>query len=558
MKEHRFRTALLPLALLAMGQPVVAQQPPTGGSQLQQIPAAPQPQRAPPEIRIEQRATPPEGPSASTKIVVNALRITGAAIYPEAELVALAGFTPGREFTLAELQEMARRIAAHYRSNGFFAAQAVVPAQDIRDNTVTIAVSEGRYGQVTLRNQTSLRDGLARSQLHGLGSGDVIATAPLENRLLLLGDIPGIRVSSTLAPGTAEGTSDLVVDLKPAPRISGSFDADNAGNRYTGAHRVGATVNLDNPLGLGDRASLRLLTSGPGLKYGRISYQVQAGRGQVGVAYSRLDYELGREFEPLLASGTAQVASVYGRYPLVRSRASNLYVLLGLDAKAFHDRVDSVPSFTDRKSRVLFASLYGDNQDSFGGGGANSYYVSLAAGSLDIDTPAAQAADALTARTNGHFSRLSFQAARVQRLAGPFSVLAAIRGQLASKNLDVSEKMELGGMQGVRAYPEGEAYADEGYIVTLEARMDLPKPTAVPGHVQLVAFIDGGSVTINKKPWAPGDNRRTLSGAGVGAEWADAGNFMVRAYYARRLGNEAATSAPDKPGRFWVQLVKYF
>ena len=45
--------------------------------------------------------------------------------------------------------------------------------------------------------------------------------------------------------------------------------ADNAGNRYTGANRLGATINLNNAAGLGDIASLRTLTSGSGLNYAR-------------------------------------------------------------------------------------------------------------------------------------------------------------------------------------------------------------------------------------------------------------------------------------------------
>jgi len=32
----------------------------------------------------------------------------------------------------------------------------------------------------------------------------------------------------------------------------------------------------------------------------------------------------------------------------------------------------------------------------------------------------------------------------------------------------------------------------------------------------------------------------------------------VNAYWAQKLGNEAATYAPDKNGRFWIQVVKYF
>ena len=71
-------------------------------------------------------------------------------------------------------------------------------------------------------------------------------------------------------------------------------------------------------------------------------------------------------------------------------------------------------------------------------------------------------------------------------------------------------------------------------------------------------IADTGTVTINKDPWFVGDNRRTLSGAGVGLTWTDPGNFAIRTYYAQKLGNEVATSAPDKSGRFWIQAVKYF
>jgi hemolysin activation/secretion protein len=488
------------------------------------------------------------------------LRLQGATLYPEAELLALTQFTPGSELSLADLQAMAARITEHYRRNGYFVAQAYLPAQDIRDGQVTIAVSEGRLGSVQLRNQSKLSDQVARSALTGLEPGDAIATGPFESRLLLLSDLPGVNVRSTLVPGASVGTSDLLVDVGPGQRVTGSIDADNAGNRYTGTYRLGATVNVNNPLGLGDVASLRVLSSGSGLRYARGSYQLQVGRGQVGIAYSRLDYELGREFASLGAHGTAQIASVYGRYPVLRSRNDNLYLQLALDARTFEDHVDSVPSVTERNSRVLMASAFGDHRDALGGGGVNSWFLTWSSGQLDLETPAARASDALTARTNGHFDKLSFSAMRLQRVGGgPFSVYAGVSGQLASKNLDVSEKMSLGGMNGVRAYPEGEAYADEGVLLSVEARMDLPPPPApVPGRMQLAAFVDAGSVTTNKKPWAAGDNHRTLSGAGVGINWAEPGNFLVRAFVARKLGNERATSAPDASTRFWVQLVKYF
>ena len=508
----------IPLALLALSQATLAQQPPSAGGQFQQIPPTPVAPRAPPEIRIQQQIAPAADGSDRVKITVRGLRVSGARVYSEAELVEIAGFRPGSELSLSDLREMAARITAHYRAHGYFVALAYLPQQEVKDNVVTIAVTEGQYRNITINNTSILSDRVVRGGLEGLNSGDAIIMAPLENRLLVLSDLPGVNVRSTLVPGASIGTSDLLVDVTPGQRISGSVDFDNAGNRYTGEWRVGATVNLNNPLGLGDVASLRLLTSGEGLKYARASYQLQVGRGQVGVAYSHLDYRLGKEFASLGAHGTAQIASVFGRYPLIRSRNDNLNFQLAYDAKKFQDRVDSVPSVTDKKARVLTGSLYGDHSDSLFGGGQTSYGLSLSSGTIDIQTPEALAADATTARSNGHFNKLAFNAGRSQALGGPFSLFAGINGQVASKNLDVSEKMELGGMNAVRAYPEGEAYADEGYLVTVEGRMLLPNfSDRMAGRVQLVAFVDAGSVRINKTPWTVGDNRRTLSGAGVGA-----------------------------------------
>jgi hemolysin activation/secretion protein len=550
---------LFPLALLALAQPALAQQPPTAGGQLQQIPPVPAAPRAAPEIRIQPQAAPSSDAGDQVKITVDSLRISGARVYSQPELVEIARFRPGSELSLADLREMAARITTHYRAHGYFVALAYLPQQEVKDKVVTIAVSEGQYRNVTINNSSKLSDRVVRGSLEGINRGDPIVLAPLENRLLVLSDIPGVNVRSTLVPGEAIGSSDLLVDVAPGKLLSGSVDFDNAGNRYTGEWRIGATVNVNNPLGLGDVASLRLLTSGQGLDYARASYQLQVGRGQVGIAYSKLDYRLGKEFESLGAHGTAQIASVFGRYPVIRSRDDNLYLQLSYDAKKFRDVVDSAPSVTDKKARVLTASLYGDHSDSVFGGGQTSYGLGLSTGTIDIQTPEALAADAASARSNGHFNKLAFNAGRSQTLGGPFSMFAGISGQLASKNLDVSEKMELGGMNAVRAYPEGEAYADEGYLLTIEGRMLLPNfSDRMPGRVQLVAFVDAGSVRTNKNPWTVGDNRRTLSGAGVGAVWSDPGNFMLRAYYARKLGNEKATSAPDKSGRFWIQGVKYF
>ncbi|WP_298745744.1 ShlB/FhaC/HecB family hemolysin secretion/activation protein [uncultured Brevundimonas sp.] len=552
------RSTLMAAALLATGQSAYAQQPPAGG-QLQQIPPAVLPQRPAPDIRIERPEPPSEAAAEGRRIRVDTLRVTGATLFTEAELVAAAGFTPGQELTLPELRNAAARITRFYSDRGYVLAQAYLPAQDVLQGAVTIAVVEGRYGAIDLRNQAGVSDALAAGRLNGLTRGDPVAIAPLERRLLLLSDIPGVVVHSTLSPGAEVGSSDLTVDLTRAPRIYGSLEADNAGNRYTGAYRFGGSVNFANPTGLGDLISLRLLASTEGLAYGRAAWQAPLGDATVGVAYTHMQYDLGREFSALDAGGTANIFSAFASYPLIRSRAANLYALASFDAKFLSDEIGLVSQVSDKEIRALTVGLRGDSRDGFGGGGWNAGSLSWTSGELDIESPAERAADAISARSQGGFNKLQYAISRLQTVSGPLSVYGSLRGQVATDNLDSSEKMVLGGAYAVRAYPEGEAYGDEGYVATLEARLMLDRWTQpLPGQFQFIAFVDGGEVDLAHDAWFPGPNQARRSGGGIGLNWFGPDDLIVRASYARRFNDQRSTSGPDETGRAWFQVVKLF
>jgi hemolysin activation/secretion protein len=537
----------------------MAQQPVGAGGQLQQIPPAPTQQKSIPELRVERRAPSLDLGPAGAKIRVASLHIAGETRFTEAQLVGLTGFQPGRNWDLRDLRGMAAKITNFYNKHGYFVAQAYLAAQDVQDGAITITVIEGRYGRVSLNNRTRLHDGVAQSILAGLDKGDVVQTPPLERRLLILSDIPGVDVRSTLTPGASVGTSDLVVALTPDRLFTGSLEGDNEGNRYTGANRIGGSINMNNALGLGDVASVRVLSSVSGLNYIRGAYQIQVQDATVGVAYSSLGYRLGKEFKDLRADGTAGIASVFASYPLIRSYATNLTVLADVDAKTFQDKVGVTESRTDKKALVLVGGLIGDHRDGFFGGGASNYSITGSFGNLDIQTAAVRAIDDVTARTNGDYYKLAFTVARSQNLYGPVSLFGQVRGQVASKNLDISEKMELGGAYGVRAYPEGDAYGDEGYVMNLEARLLLPRFwRPLPGQFQLFGFFDNGQVTDNKSPWTSGSNHESRSGAGLGLTWADSNDFVAKVFYAHKIGDAVADSEPDKPGRLWVQVAKLF
>ncbi|MFZ0267624.1 ShlB/FhaC/HecB family hemolysin secretion/activation protein [Caulobacter sp.] len=546
------------MAALLAGQSAQAQQPPPSG-QLQQIPPAAVPQRPAPDIRIERPEPSTDALPEGARIRVDTLHVTGATLFTEADLVAAAGFVPGRDLSLPELRNAAARITRFYNDHGYVLAQAYLPAQNVVAGTVTIAMIEGRYGAIDLRNQSGVSDAVVGRTLKGLNRGDPVAIAPLDRRLLLLSDIPGVVVHSTLSPGAEVGSSDLTVDLTRAPRVYGSLEADNAGNRYTGAYRFGGSVNVANLTGLGDLASLRLLASTEGLAYGRAAWQVPVGDATVGVAYTHMQYDLGHEFSALDASGTSDIASLFASYPLIRSRNANLYVLGSVDAKFLSDEIGLVSQKSDKTIRAVTVGLRGDSRDGFGGGGWNTGSLLWTSGDLDIESPLERAADATSARSQGGFNKLQYAISRLQTVHGPLSVYGSLRGQVATDNLDSSEKMELGGAYGVRAYPEGESYGDQGYVATVEARWLLGAWTRpLPGQFQLIAFADAGEVDYAKHPWFSGSNHAKRSGGGVGVNWFGPDDLSVRVAYAHRFNDQISTSGPDRKGRVWFQIVKLF
>ena len=553
------KSSLIAIVILAGAESASAQQVPDAGQQIQQIPQPPMVEKPAPDMLIDKPVIPVEADIAGPKVSVNSLRVSGETLFSEEQLIAATDFRPGSELNLSDLRNLAARITRYYNDRGYFLAQAYLPAQDIQGGVVTISVIEGRYGAINLRNQSRLKDNVAHGVLAGLDSGDIVESAPLERRLLLLSDIPGVGVRSTLAPGSAVGTSDLIVDIVPGRSVTGSIEADNAGNRYTGPYRLGGSVYFNNLTGNGDVASVRVLASNLGLLYGRASYQTLLGNASVGVAYARVNYELGREFKSLDADGSADIFSLFGSYPLIRSRNTNLYALGAVEARYLEDRIGITSTITNRNIHSATAGFRGNQRDAIGPGGWSTFSVAATWGKLDIETPEARAVDSASSRRNGQYGKLQFSAAHLQQLIGPLSLYGAIRGQVASKNLDSSEQMALGGAYAVRAYPEGEAYGDQGYVANMEARLLLPDfSDSMPGSIQLVGFVDIGAVTLAKDPWYPGTNSAHRKGYGAGLIWSKPNDFLITASYARKLGDQEATSAPDRSGRFWLQFVKLF
>ncbi len=512
------------------------------------------PAQATPDLTINQEQESQKQAGQGPKIKVDHIRFTGQIIVPEEILAKQIQDGLSKEMSLADLENLTWRITRYLRSQGYLVATAYLPVQEVKDNTVEIAILIGQYGKISLRNQSSFASSHAEALLSAIHSGDYVERANLERMILLLDDTSGVNAKATLVRGEKPGTTDLIVDVSDTQKINGSLAIDNYGNWFTGKNRIGVTMDIHNPSGSGDQVTLAGTYAGSGMDNYNLTYQLPIGSqgGNWGVSFARTHYLLGKDFAILEANGTAITRSLFATYPFIRSRNLNLSGRIGFDDKKLDDRQDATNSISNKTSRLFTFGLYGDRRDT-DGSGISAFNLEYSLGKLDIDTPDILVVDQLSANTNGSFSMATLSLIRVKQLSARLSYLLAFSGQLASKNLDSSEKLYLGGATGVRAYPQGEAPGDAGYILTGELHWNMPGP-----DFQLAAFIDTGRIKINKNPWDASTNFRTLSGAGLGVIWNLDRDYFLRMDYAWKLTSDPANSDTDRNGRLWLRCTRNF
>jgi hemolysin activation/secretion protein len=546
----RFLPLLFPLVAQAAG--TVA---PGAGTILQQVKPVepPAPSSNGTGLKIEQGEGAKLPPSAP--FLVNTIRITGNSLFATATLHALVMDAEGQSLTLTKLNELAARITDYYHAHGYPLARAIIPAQTIRDGMVEIEVIEARYGKIKLDNHSQVGDSLLGATLSPLQSGQAIEQSALDHSLLLLADIPGIVNSATLRPGDMVGTSDLLVETAPGLAVTGNVVLDDYGNNYTGKTRAGGTVNFIDPLHYGDVLSASGMSSGSGMSYGRLNYEsVLNGRGtRMGGSYSAMHYILGDTLASLNGHGTAQIASLWMKHPLVRSRNSNLYGQIQYDQKQLRDHIDVIVIRTDRHLENWTASLSGDMRDTFLSGSINTGSLGWTSGLVGFDDGEAQLADFVTAKTQGRFSKWNAAFSSLQALSTKTELYISFLGQWANTNLDSAEKMVAGGSSTVRAYDSGVVSGDVGYLGTAEFRQVIGQDGK--GRWQAIAFVDSEHIKVNKNPWSNGVNSTTLSGGGLGLAWLGSNQWSAKAYVGKPIGSTPSLVGTNRPSiRSWIEI----
>ncbi|MFZ4650052.1 MAG: ShlB/FhaC/HecB family hemolysin secretion/activation protein [Rubrivivax sp.] len=491
---------------------------------------------------------------------VRTLQISGNSVFDTDTLLGLVADARGKRLSLRQLETLIGRITAHYRTAGYPLARAIIPAQTIVDGGVRVEVIEARLGAVRLDNRSVVMTDRLESILAPLRAGEVIAQASLDRPLLLISDLSGVIPSAVIRAGSVVGTSDLDVRVEPGAAWAGRAQLDNQGNRFTGQQRASAEASFFNPLNRGDVVTASLLTSGQKLLSGRVAYAtpVSSTGTRFNAGFSGLRYELGDSAAALLAHGDAASGTVSMSHPLRRGTDWNVRAEVQGERLTLRDRVDSTGIRSDRRLDLLSVRLSGDVSGVPGSSAQAAWFLGVTGGRLGFADAASAAADSASGRTAGGFGKVEGQLLVTQPILAGATLAISVRGQQAQGNLDASQKFSLGGPNAVRAYEVGSLSGDSAYLMSVEWRQDLP-PLGAAGSLQLVAFADGGRVTINQQPWRVGLNTASLGAAGARLAWSSSpAAWQARLTVAAPWGPAPEISGLKRSTRLWLELIKDF
>ncbi|HWT17422.1 MAG TPA: ShlB/FhaC/HecB family hemolysin secretion/activation protein, partial [Variovorax sp.] len=144
-------------------------------------------------------------------------------------------------------------------ARGFVTTRVLAAPQDLSGGTLALSLVPGRIAAIrttTDSSSTVLGSGALLAIAIPARVGELLNLRDIEQGLENLKRAPtaeaDIQIEPSTAPDAKPGDSDLVVKYVQARKWRLTLNLDDSGTEATGRYQAGATLSLDNPLGLND------------------------------------------------------------------------------------------------------------------------------------------------------------------------------------------------------------------------------------------------------------------------------------------------------------------
>ncbi len=473
------------------------------------------------------------------------------------------------QVALAKLDELALVLARKYREHRRVIAPVfLLGEQDVTQGIITFQIVEGRLESLSVADKdgdgfsipefrVEYANNVLRFHAEAL-KGRVLTEQEFERTVMILEDLTGRRYSAQMYAGqTPQGVSGSLVESTQAilPEFQANVRADNQGSPALGQHQFSASL-LWRPVQTlsADQFYLSYMTSETALVSAfALGYEIPVGNSglRAGLRGSLVKYELGGAFTATLATGTADSASAYLAYPLIRTLTASLDSTLTLSRASLEDRNTS--TINPRDLNTLSLEFRGAMKDDSGGQTSAALGVTL--GNLSFATSAQKAADTLGLQ--GGSLMFFYELSHARRLGEQGDITLMLRGQSAQANLDSYQKMSVGGINGVRAFAPTENNGDDAFLARLEIGRSFSMWSL---EHRLAVFYDQAKVAINHAPTSASSNDVTLAGYGIQLQSRSPLGISSRLYWANPSSNStrSESSVDGRSARIGFDLAYTF
>ena len=499
---------------------------------------------------------------AQAKVVVKSIQFKGNNSLSTRELNLTVASYLGKEMSYEELLGIGVTIERYYNKQNRL-ARVILPPQDLTDGNLQLNVIESVVSKVeveqALETMPKTQDYILAVLDARQKRGDTLDSKAIERGLAVANEVPGVSVTGSLKEGELDGETELILKMYKNQSRQSELMVDNYGSRSTGAERAMVSASFFNPRAMADLFSLTGIHT-RGSEYARMAYSLPLGYDgwRMGANLSAMTYEVVTGAVGVVgAAGKAITQGLDWAYPLLRSTEENISLLFNIDTKKYQNLSAQGIELSNYKVDTASSQVSGTIRDINTGTNLN-YSGQFTWGRVNLDGSLSQVTDISGAKTEGTFGKLRITAAIQQAINEATSFFGNLTFQRASRNLDSSEKMQLGGATGIRAYPTGEGSGSEGEILSFELRQALSESVSIAG------FYDWGQIHQQHDPNFPGgptNNSYILKGVGLSATYVDASGIQLKGIWAQRLGhNPNPTQAgTDQDGtydrnRYWLQL----
>ena len=492
----------------------------------------------------------------------------------ESEIAKLG--TPPR--TLDDVNRWSDVLTAALRQGGYPIGQVLMTEEDwqaaARGAQPQFTVIPGRISKITLKNTSRVNDArLERLIKNAMCKGDpidgtcLLRTSRLERTTQLLQDVPGVAIEKApeLSPGAGMGDVEVTFYIgKLGKAASADVVVDNKGIQSTGAVRFGVTAAANNVFGMGEDYAMTVMDTNKNMWTGSLTGSVPLFDNglRATAGFTRQQYSINTVTAMTGVSNTVQAGV---SYPFTRGLDRNVWGGMSYLHSTSGTTYKDYDNFKDTSQLdAVQLSLRADNGDR--------------ARQLRTDMWSAQtaltlghernnsSADSIT-HVSGDYAKLAGSAFGTYGLtkSGNLFMTARINAQVPNRNLDPSEKLNVGGPDAVRAYRTDEGSFDEGAVLNFGIYQRVPVAT---GHqLQFGVFSDFARGRVNHSPWegwentyvnVPGvKNTRTLAGYGVSVDWLTPIGATVSASVAKPYGFSSTSWAEPgkKPTQFWLSVT---